>query len=217
MSVSAQLSGWSRPGSGDVVRAGRCRRRHRPRQRIRGQQPEVVGDRMRLVLRRHRHRGAGAEQLSHAADVDDDVVADLDRPVLQQRDEVESDRRRLGLVRRIEQQQHLAAPREVALEHVDLRRGRSRSSVRRRPAPSRRPAPPSAARARACRPSKLSRLQRVGDRRCSPSRSEPSSVLLAVALDEVDLVLLALDDLDQPVGELLLAVGVTRSVRPCTR
>ena len=61
------------------------RRRHRPCQPIRGQQVEALGDRVRLVLGGDRRFGPGAEQLAHAADVHHHVVADLDRPVLEQR------------------------------------------------------------------------------------------------------------------------------------
>ena len=58
------------------------------------------------VLGGDRNFGPGAEQLAHAADVDDDVVADLDRPILEQRRE-RSQIAAPGLVRRIDQQENL--------------------------------------------------------------------------------------------------------------
>ena len=72
-----------------------------------------------VVLGRDRHRHVGAEQLTHPADVDDDVGADVDAPVFGQRDQVRQ-RRRLGAIRRIEQEQQLAPLGEVRLEHLDL-------------------------------------------------------------------------------------------------
>ena len=60
----------------------------RARQRVRGHDAEALGDRVRRVARRHRHRRVGAEQLAHAADVHDDVVADVDAPVVRERDQV---------------------------------------------------------------------------------------------------------------------------------
>ena len=61
---------------------------------------------MRLVLGGDRRLRTGAEQLAHAADVDHDVVPELDRPVLEQR----GDARQLtgsGFVRRVDQENTL--------------------------------------------------------------------------------------------------------------
>ena len=51
---------------------------------------------MRRIVRGDRHRLGGAEQLTHAADVDDHVVADVDAPVVRERDQV-GERRTVGL------------------------------------------------------------------------------------------------------------------------
>ena len=52
----------------------------RSRQRKRGEEVEPLGDRMWRIARHHRHRRVGAEHPSHAAHVDDDVVADVRSP-----------------------------------------------------------------------------------------------------------------------------------------
>ena len=75
---------------------------------------EVLRDRTRAALRGHRdrHRLARADHLAHAARVDDEVVADVDAPLVRERDEVRQRRRdrvRAFVVRRIEHQQELAA------------------------------------------------------------------------------------------------------------
>ena len=57
------------------------------RQRVRGQDAEALGDRVRRVGRCDGDRGIGADQAAHAAGVHDDVVADLDVPLLRQRHE----------------------------------------------------------------------------------------------------------------------------------
>ena len=81
---------------------------HRLRERKRGEQLEVLRDRMLRIARDHGHRRVGAEQLPHAADVDDDVVPEADAPFLQQR--LEGRRRPRGFAdRRIEHEQRLAA------------------------------------------------------------------------------------------------------------
>ena len=61
---------------------------HRARQRKRRHHAEAFGDRMCGIDGRDRHRRVAAEQLAHAAGVDDDVVAELDRPLLQEGAEV---------------------------------------------------------------------------------------------------------------------------------
>ena len=96
-----------------AVRAGRRRRSTGVTDRASGyavSRLKRVGDRMRRVARGDRHRRVGAEQLAHAADVDDDVVADVDRPVLEQRDAGSVSGGASGLVRRIEQQAAACRP-----------------------------------------------------------------------------------------------------------
>ena len=80
---------------------------------------EALGDRVRRIGRRDRHRRVGADQPAHAAGVDDDVVADVDAPVVRQRDQV-GQRRRVGLVRRVELEQQLAGLVEILLQRVDF-------------------------------------------------------------------------------------------------
>ena len=96
-------------------------RRRRARQRKGGEDVEALGDRVRRIVGHHRHRRVGADQAPHAAHVDDDVVADVDAPVVGERDQVRQ-RRAVRLVRRIELEQQLAGLVEILLERVDFRR-----------------------------------------------------------------------------------------------
>ena len=93
--------------------------RHRLRERKRREQLEVLGDRVLRITRDDRNRRVGAEQLTHAADVDDDVVSERDAPLLQQRLERRRSPRRLA-DRRIEKEERLAALAQVRSDRVDF-------------------------------------------------------------------------------------------------
>ncbi len=122
MSVSAQLRGLvSTNGCAVWPLTPPLTGVDRSRQRKRRQEREALRDRMRRIVRRDRHRRVGADQPAHAADVDDDVVADVDAPVVRQRDQV-GQRRAVGLVRRVELEQQLAGLVEILLQRVDFRR-----------------------------------------------------------------------------------------------
>ena len=58
--------------------------RDRARQPVGRDQIEPIGDRVARIPGSHRHFRPGAKQLPHAADVDHDVVADLDSPLVVQ-------------------------------------------------------------------------------------------------------------------------------------
>ena len=89
-----------------------------------------VGDRMRRVVRGHRHRLVGADQLAHAAGVDDDVVADVDAPLLANAMQVVSGAAPALSGGSISSEQ-LAAACEVLAQRVDLRRQEVRRRARR--------------------------------------------------------------------------------------
>jgi hypothetical protein len=75
---------------------------------------------MRRVVGRYRHRRVRAEQLADAAGIHDDVRADVEAPLAQERVE----QRRAGprrVHRWIDQRQHLAAAGDVLVQRVDLR------------------------------------------------------------------------------------------------
>ncbi len=130
MSVSAQLRGLvSMNGCAVWPFTPPCTGDDRSRQRIRGHVVEALGDRMRRIVGGDRHRRVGADQPAHAADVDDDVVADVDAPVVRERDQV-GERRAVGLVRRIELEQQLARLVEILLQRVDFGREEVGSAAR---------------------------------------------------------------------------------------
>ena len=127
-------------------------------------------DRVRRIAGGDGHRRVRADQLAHAADVDDDVVADVHAPFVRERDEVRERRGCRRLVRRIELEQQLALLAEVVLERRDLageeiglrsRRRRRRPRRRARRPPARAPAcPRCSSRASARRRSPCSRRAR---------------------------------------------------------
>ena len=192
MSASAQLCGLDldeRLRRVAVDAAGH--RRHRARQRKRGHDAEALGDRVRRVARGDGHRRVGADQAAHAAGVDDDVVADVDAPFVRERDQVGERRRRppcpadrssaaacRALSRYVFSASTSGGKKSVcgpATTTTDASSGhRSRS-----------------ARARASRPCS-SRAERLADGAVAVALGG-GGVLLAVALREVDLPLLAAD------------------------
>ena len=111
---------------------------------------------------------------------------------------------RVRLLRRIDQHQQLAALFEVRLQLVDLRRQQVRLSARRSPRTE------ASAGIACCSSTSVSAVKLSDPSSCAmapkPRSSEPVGVALAVSLREVDLVLLALDHLDQPVGQVLFGV-----------
>ena len=158
---------------------------------------------MRRVVGGDRHRRVGANQPAHAAHVDDDVVADLDAPVVREGDQI-GQRRTVRLVRRVELEQQLARLLEVLLQRLDLRREEIGP--------------------RACDDDDrrlvrygallsddhfLDRVVLAAERRGDGVVAVAvgrDGVLFAVALREIDLPLLPGDHLDDAVGELLLVI-----------
>ena len=74
---------------------------------------------MRRVLRHNRYRCIRADQLAHAARIDDDVLVGLEIPVAEQR--LQHRRRGGFVVRRIEKDEHVSALFQEPLQRVGFR------------------------------------------------------------------------------------------------
>ena len=151
----------------------------------------------------HRHRGVGAQELTDAADVDDDVLAHLDAPLGDQADQV-LPVLCVGAVGWVEQHEQLAALLQPGPQHV----GFPGQQVRGRPGRHEHGGVGrhfAGLREDHGLHREVVEAQGIGQRAVAVALRAGGRPL-AVTLQEVGLALFAFHGLDQPVGQVLLLV-----------